>query len=174
MPWARSVSPCGGSGESSAGGLLLRAPRQADRCRLLRLVYSHCRAVMGTVIASRSQPGLPTARSTAGFSLPHVISLQSRRRRLHQFFMVHFHPVAPHCRCQKEDQSKPHGLEVSCPLGFASLMALWLQRVAERGLSCAPSQPDNNSRKSTFLPCTCERSDRPSAVYGRHIGSFSC
>lgn len=31
--------------------------------------------------------------------------------------------VAPHHWCQKKDQSKPHGLEVSHPLTFASLMA---------------------------------------------------
>lgn len=155
-------------------GLVPRIPRQTEGCRSLHLICSYCGAAMGTAIASRSQPGLPTARRTVGFSLPHVIGLQSRRRRLHQFLTVHFHPVAPHHLCQKEDQSKPHGLEASCPLAFASLIAPRLQRVAERGLSCAPSQPDNNSRKSTFLPCTCKHSDGLSAVYGSHIGSFSC
>ena len=129
---------------------------------------------MGTVRASRSQPGLSTTRSTAGFSLPHVMSLQSRRRQSCQFLVVRFHPAAPHQRCQKEDQSKPQALEVSCPLVFVSLMAPRLQREVERGLSCTASQPDNNSRKSTFLPCTCECSDGLSAVYGSHIGSFSC
>lgn len=155
-----------------SGGLVPKALRQAEGCKLLCLVCSICGAVMGTGVAPRSQPGLPTTHSTMGFSLPHVISLQSRRRRSHQFLMLHFHLIACHHWCQKEDQRKPHGLEVSCL--FASLMAPWLQRAAERGLSCAPSQPDNNSRKSTFLPCTCERSDGLSAVYGSHIGSFSC
>lgn len=138
------------------------------------LPCSHCGAVTGTVIASCSQPGLPTTHSTPGLSRPHMISLQSRKRQLHWFLMVYFHPVAPHYQYQEEVQSKPHRLEVSYPLAFASLMAPWLQWAAERGLSCAPSQSDNNSRKSTFLPCTCECSDLLSDVYGGHIGSFSC
>lgn len=129
---------------------------------------------MGTVTESCSLPGCPTTLSAMGFSLLCMIHLQTWRKQSHQFLVVHFHPIAPPHHCQKEDQSKPHRLEVSCLLAFGYLVAPWRQRAAQRGLSCASSQPDNNSRKSTFLPCTCERSDGLSAVYGSHIGSFSC
>lgn len=60
-------------------------------------------------------------------------------------------------------------LEVSCPRTFASLMAA----VVGRRLNFSLGQPDN-TRKSTFLPCTCECFHGLSAVYGSHIGSFSC